>query len=480
MREKTKVMLIDPPGYGGLAIGRILGSFGTNKADQVWPPYDLQAFAGYCEKNGLDFRILDANNTKMNYLQVEKEIRRYSPDWVIYMTCFPNFYMDAKTATAAKKVSRKIKTACMSLSIMSVEEPMKKMQEIKDLDFMPWGEPEITLMKLIKGENPGKIRGLYYRDKNGKAKFTDGVAEIVRNLDELGIPVHSALPFKIYKCPLSIRLPMTIVNCSRGCVNACVHCQAGNFHGMLRYRSVDSVLKELDRVKKLGIKEIKFYDCALPADHKFMKELCIKMIERKYNFTWNCNARAENITEDILGLMKKAGCHTIAIGCESFDAEILRRMKKNETPEELERAVRLVKKSGMRVLMYMVFGLEGETEESMMKNYRFARKMKPEFVTFGIVVPAPGTPFHRMVKEKGYLIDKKLELQDANFLPTYSFPNLTPEKIHEFARWAYRTYYLRPSYVLMRLRKLRTLTELKMNITNGISVIKRYYLEEIR
>jgi radical SAM superfamily enzyme YgiQ (UPF0313 family) len=478
--QKKKVMLIDPPGYEGIAIGRILGSFGTNKADQVWPPYDLQSFAGYCKKNGHVFKILDANNLKMSYENVKEEIKKYDPDWVIYLTCFPNFYMDAATAIATKQVSKKIKTACMSLSIFSVESPLKKMTELPDLDYMPWGEPEIVLMKLINGVSAAKITGLYYKDKNGKVRFTGGESERVLNLDDLGVPVHEALPYNIYKCPLSIRLPMTIVNCSRGCINRCVHCQAGNFHRPLRYRSVKNVLKELDEIKSLGIKEIKFYDCSLPANPHFLHELCQKMIERKYNFSWNCNARAEHIREDFLKLMKRAGCHTIAIGCESYDMNILKKMGKNESPEELERAVRLVKNSGMRVLMYMLFGLEGETEETMKKNYEFARKMKPEFVTFGVVVPAPGTPFHRMVKDKGYLIEKKLELQDANFLPAYSFPSLPAEKIHEFARKSYRGYYLRLAYILMRIRGLRSFTELKMNLTNALSVVKRYCFEEIK
>ena len=73
-------MLIDPPGFMGNAIGRILGSFGTNKADQAWPPYDLQIFAGYCAKNGHEHKILDANNLKLTYAGIEKEIKAYLPD----------------------------------------------------------------------------------------------------------------------------------------------------------------------------------------------------------------------------------------------------------------------------------------------------------------------------------------------------------------------------------------------------------------
>jgi radical SAM superfamily enzyme YgiQ (UPF0313 family) len=278
---------------------------------------------------------------------------------------------------------------------------------------------------------------------------------------------------------MSLRLPMTIVNCSRGCVNQCVHCQS-IFQKPLRYRSIENVLKELDEIKRLGIKEIKFYDCSLPSNQYFVKELCRRMIEKKYNFTWNCNSRAESINEEVLKLMKKAGCHTIGIGCESSDDNILRNMGKNEDSHEIERAIKLIKKMKMRVLMYLTFGLEGETEKTMSKTFEFAKKLNPEFVTFGIVVPAPGTSFYNQLEKKGYLIKKELEFQDPNCLPSFHYPNLSPKKIHEFTRRAYGKYYFRPEYIFMRLKGLSSKTEFKMTLTNAIKVIKRYYIENIR
>ena len=130
--------------------------------------------------------------------------------------------------------------------------------------------------------------------------------------------------------------------------------------------------------------------------------------------------------------------------------------------------------------MYLTFGLPGETEKTMKNTFKFAKKMNPEFVTFGIVVPAPGTRFYDLVKEKGFLISKELKLQDPNALPAFAYPHLPPKKLHEFTRLAYRKYYIRLSYILMRLRGLRSLTELKSSFTNALSIIKRYYFEEIR
>jgi len=467
-----RVLLIDPPGIEGLPVGRVLGSFGINKADQLWPPYDLQVFAGYLKRFGHDFRIIDANNLKLTLQDIRKEIVNFRPDWVIYLTCFQTFELDARIAKLAKEISNNIKTSCMSLSIFSVEEPEEAIARHPYLDYLLWGEPEVPLMRLINGEVPMNVKGIYFRE--GERVFFTGEAERIKDLDELGIPVHEGMPFHIYRCPLAKRRPLTIVNCSRGCINWCIHCQAGAFQRPIRYRSVESVMEELRQVNTLGIREIKFYDCSLPTKRNFAIELSENMLKEGLRFTWHCNARADRIDKELLKVMKRAGCHTISIGCESANDEILRNMRKNETVEQIESAVRLVKESGMRVLMYFTFGLPGETEETMKKTYEFVRRLMPDYVTFGIVVPAPGTPFYMELKERGYLVPKELHWQDPTALPSFNYPHLSRERIYEFARESYRRYYFSAPYILKRLFSITTLDEFLSSFSNALSIMKRY------
>ncbi len=467
-----KVLLIDPPGIDGNPVGRVLGSFGINKADQAWPPYDLQIFGGYLRKNGYEFRIIDANNLKLLPDTLKKEIDSYRPDWVIYLTCFQTFELDSFVARITKEISPEIKTACISLSIFSIEDPVDCLNRHPYLDYIIWSEPEISLMNLIKGKDPRDVKGIYYRS-NGDVLFT-GDGERVLNLDELGIPVHDGLPFHIYRCPLAKRRPMTIVNCSRGCINSCVHCQAGTFQKPLRYRSVDSVMEELGDIRRIGIKEVKFYDCSLPTRKDFVIGLCEEMLRKGFGFTWHCNARADRVDKEILSVMRRAGCHTISIGAESADPVILKNMRKNETLEEIEYAVRMVKESGMRVLMYLTFGLEGETHETMERTFRFVKRLMPDYVTFGIVVPAPGTPFYKKLRDKGYLVLRDAHLNDPTLLPAFNYPHLSGEDILVFTRSAYRRYYLSPGYIIKRLFSIRTFDEFISSVSNGIAVLKRY------
>ncbi len=393
---------------------------------------------------------------------------------VVYLTCFQTFELDSSIARITKKINPEIKTACISLSIFSIEDPEDCLIRHPYLDYIIWSEPEKPLMELIKGINPLEVKGIYCRS-NGDIFFT-GEGERVKDLDELGVPVHDGLPFYLYRCPLARRRPMTIVNCSRGCINSCVHCQAGTFQKPLRYRSVDSVVEEMRDIRRLGIKEIKFYDCSLPTRGDFVIKLCEEMLRERFDFTWHCNARADRINREILSIMKRAGCHNISIGAESADPFILKNMRKNETLEEIEHAVRMVKESGMRVLMYLTFGLDGETHESMERTFRFVRRLMPDYVTFGIVVPAPGTPFYKHLRDKGYLILRDTHLNDPTLLPVFNYPHLSGEDIFIFTRSAYRRYYLSPGYIIKRLFSIRTLDEFLSSISNGIAVLKRYVM----
>ncbi|MDY6864317.1 MAG: radical SAM protein, partial [Thermodesulfobacteriota bacterium] len=161
----------------------------------------------------------------------------------------------------------------------------------------------------------------------------------------------------------------------------------------------------------------------------------------------------------------------------SASAHILKNMNKNETPEEIERAINLVKENKMRVFLYLTFGLPGETKETMNKTYHFIKKIQPDFVTFGIVVPAPDTPFYEYLKKRGCLLEKDLPLNDPNALPAFNYPHLSGEEILKFSRSSYRTFYLNPKFILRRITHLNSYTEFYMYIKNAIAILRRYIFE---
>src|SRR3989304_3761909 len=144
--------------------------------------------------------------------------------------------------------------------------------------------------------------------------------------------------------------------------------------------------------------------------------------------------------------MKKAGCHTIAIGMESVDPVVLKNIRKNITSEKVREAVSLIRNNGMDTIVFCVVGFPGETKKSIESTISFLKTLDTTFITLGIAVPAPGTDFYRYIEENNYLLSKDWNLYDPMKKPVFSYPSLTSDEIAYYSAHGLRQFYLRPAY----------------------------------
>lgn len=468
-----KILLVEPPSASRFGTLRILGSVGTLKADIAWPPYDLMILAGMFKKMKQEVKILDALNLHYNFKRMAQEISAYAPQCVIFTTTVPTMKNDCYTATVVKEINPKILTCAVNLSMPSCR--FDVLERFPDVDLVAYDEPELPLANLVINQlNPEGILGIAYR--KGDAIKKNPPQPKPMDLDQFGIPLHGGLPLHIYHDPLMRERPMTIVNCSRGCKGICNHCLS-IFQRPLRYRSVENVIEELRILRGLKVKEIKFFDCGLTNDLVWAKNFFETILKNNFKFSWNCNARADCLPLELLRLMKQSGCHTVAIGSESANDRILSRMKKNLNHEDIALAVERCRKIGMRSLLYFTFGLIGETEETMKESLKFALRVRPDFVTFGIVIPIYGTEFYEYLKQNNYLLTDDESVYDTSRLPPYSYPLLSNQKIYQFSKYAYHCFYLRPDYIFYRLKNIKNWNEIFLNLRNLSALLKRLLLK---
>jgi len=473
-KEKNKILLIEPPSSYQYGTVRILGSMGSYKTDMAWPPYDLMIIGGYFKTKNINFEIIDANAYKITLEGIKKIIFERNPEMVIFNVTVPTLDSDMRIAGIVKEISPKIFTAAFNLSIKSCR--VNVLEKYKDLDFLVYSEPELPLYELILNQYcPIGVRGIHYREKDLVKKNEEYPKPV--NLDIFGIPAQENLSFDVYRDPLIKQRPMTIVNCSRGCSGICDHCLS-IFQRPLRYRSVENVIEELDKVKSLSINEIKFFDCGLTNNIEWADSLFEKMIKKNYNFSWNCNSRADCLPSDTLKLMKKSGCHTISIGSESANQQILNRMNKRIKVEQVKATVKNVRKVGIAPMLYFTFGLPGENKDTIRESIEFAKAMNPDIVTFGIAVPVYGTPFYDYLEKNGYLMNLNDKVYDPNNLPPYSYPGLSSQEIYDMSRQAYRQFYMRFSYIIGRLFRIRNFKDFENNWLNFRAFLQRYVCRE--
>ncbi len=108
-------------------------------------------------------------------------------------------------------------------------------------------------------------------------------------------------------------------------------------------------------------------------------------------FCWTCNTRPDAVDEERLEWMKRAGCAAVAVGIESGNPRMLKKMQKAFTVEEVKAAVKMIKSADLISSGQFMFGLPTETEAEMWDTVRLADELECESVMLSVATPLPAT-----------------------------------------------------------------------------------------
>lgn len=471
----ARILLIEPAVETREKVMRLLASCGSNKANWRFPPLDLMGIAGLFRRHGIeDCEILDALNLGLSHRETQARIVAARPEIVIFTFTVFTASNDMKVATLAKRVSPAIKTLAVNMAAESY--PGSVLEDFPDVDFLAYHDPELPALDLVRGGyRPAGVKGIYYRDGGRVIKNPERVLE---NLDDIGIPAHDKVPLRIYRSPYQRRSPMSATAFSRGCVNMCSHCIGARYLNPLRLRSHESILEELRFLESLGVRELRLFDGEINCDPAWAEELFSRWLSAGIDIAFSCNLRADRVGPRLLRAMARAGCHLVSIGFDSTSQEILDGMNKNETVEQILEAAALIRRYGLRLTTFTTFGHRGETRETMRRTAAAIRSLEPDLASFSIAVPVAGTAFHAYLRENRFLDETApLAAYDPNLPPVYSYPHLSSGEMYDGAMRAYRSFYLRPSYLLRRLVRTHRLLE---DLKDMAFVIRRYLFEPLR
>lgn len=448
---------------------RQFGSIGTYKADIAYPPIDLLKIAGYLRERGIASRVYDANTLKCTYADVRAVIEKERPRLVVFTTSTTALMSDLETARTAKQVSRDIITVTFGAHVKG--DPVGTLELEPALDAGIYQDAEMCVRQIAEtGFSLDRVGGIYRRQ--GERILRNDPHALVESLDEYGIAAHDMIDPSLYHDPLSRKSPLTITYSQTGCVNECSYCMS-QLYKPLRTRTVPHFLKELRFIKKLGFQEVFFIDCGITNNHAWAREFLDGLIGENIGLSWWGLSRADRLTEDLLKRMKESGCHSVGVGVESANAQIIRNVNKKVDLAQVLKVVGWAHHLGMRVLLYFQFGLPGETLASMRESLHFAMRSNADLVTFGIATPVPGTRFYEYIKERDLFITRDWRRFDPALPPVFNYPDLKSEDIYAFSRKAYRSFYLRPSFILRRFVQQRSFKDLRNNWENFMGLLSR-------
>jgi len=211
----------------------------------------------------------------------------------------------------------------------------------------------------------------------------------------------------------------------------------------MRHRSVASVIDEVIFLKHnypfntLYISD----DELLYNGKKWMEELCTAFIEKGLNVRWTCNARVDHIEENLIRLMKKAGCYAIAIGVESGSDVILKYMRKGYTSGQIDKAFEICRRNKMITTSNFMIGTPGETKETLQSSIDLLRRIRPNLVRCSITTPTPGCDLYVQLKKENRINIKHLSDFDRWAAYPIRLDNISKEDIQTAMKTLLNVFY---------------------------------------
>ncbi len=274
-----------------------------------------------------------------------------------------------------------------------------------DIDYAVRGEGEQTMLELVeclsRGGDPGCVEGISY--------VRDGVVvhnrprQPIRDLDSIPFPaLESLINLSTYR-PIDLGVVMT----SRGCPYSCSYCGVATIWGHeTRFRSVDNVITEIVMLKeKYGVSYFSFRDASFTLDRRRVLRLCNRLIETGLDMEWECLTRCDLLDSEVIDAMKRSGCAAVRVGIESGSERLQREMRRSTDLARVREAARLLHEHEMHWTAYFMFGVPGETRDTIEDSLRLIREINPCFVTVARYSPIPGTEMCRELQRTGLIPD---------------------------------------------------------------------------
>lgn len=175
----------------------------------------------------------------------------------------------------------------------------------------------------------------------------------------------------------------------------------------VRFRSIKNVMQEIKYLKGThGVTNITFMDDSFTVNKARVKDFCTALLDEHMDITWSCLTRVNVITDDMIRIMKKAGCTKVDIGIESGNQRVLKLIHKDITLDEVRQAVRILRKNNMFWAGFFMFGFPTETEQEMLDTLGFLKELCPDWANISIFTPYPGTPLFDLARQKGMIPER--------------------------------------------------------------------------
>jgi len=465
------IVLINPPGADIYIRDYYCSKI--SKTGEVYFPLDLIYQSAYfTDKNKFNCiaidciaENLDVSNTIARLKKINKPI-----DYMIALSASVSFLEDKLFFEKIKEQFPNIKifvSADYALDLKLLKENIIAAVDGYLLDFT-----SADIYEYIGDNNLANLTDLLIAEKLKDINFELGNRKKIIKNYSMPQPQHFLFDTKKYRYPFNRFGYCRGLLASFGCPYNCSYCVSARLP--YKIRALDEILTEIENIRSYNINELHFDDQTFLTEHSQDNAIAIAnhLIKTNYRGGWVCFLRADYYDFETLKLFKQSGLHTVMVGVETENTDILNLQNKKISKRKINRFFEDCYKLDIDICATFMLGFPGETKKSMYATINTAIKLSPMYAAFNTVVAKPATTLREKEFKKNNIENTILNI-DQN-LAKETFKDVDFEILNSARSAAYQSFYLRFSYFWRRFKRLNSFFMFKQNFKIFLWLIRKF------
>lgn len=436
----------------------------------VEPPFWAALTAGFLRKHGFKVDILDASVRNLDHDETVQLMAERGARWNAVLVYSQQANTCAPIMTGVGQLCRLFKQKHPDRPLVLTgwhpsALPERTLRE-EACDLLVQGEAFHALRDLLRGVALEQIPGMWWREQEQIRhnappptikNLSEELDEVAWDLLPLAGGQYRAFNWMTLQS-LETRNHYASLFTSLGCPYQCNFCAIHATFGerKIRYWSPEWSLRQMETLsRQYGVKHINLIDELFVFDPNHYLPIAQGLIDRKLDLNFCAFARVDRVdamSAEELRLLKKAGFNWLKLGIESASSEVLTRAHKGRyTKETVRRVVGKIHAAGIDLCANYMFGLPGDTWDSMQETLNLAFELNCAFPSFFCAMAPPGSDLYNDALAQGIPLPEQwvgFAQQGYDFLPLPT-EQLSAADVLRFRDYAFDAYFKSPRYLQM-------------------------------
>lgn len=415
----------------------------SQKYSAIETPTWSLLLAQSCRSKGFGVAILDCNAERLADAQAMQSIRDIHPRLVCFVIYGQNPNSGTTNMAGGIRLCAELKKSYPEYTTCFVGPHVSALPEkvlaYSFIDIVLLNEGVYALHDLLRSDlnkDLSKIKGIGYKEE-GIIAINPPMPVVPENKMDADLPGYAwdLLPYD--KKPLDLyrshfwhadydyakRTPFAAIYTSLGCPFKCDFCMINIINRMdgregisaadssrIRCWSPDFILKEFDKLVKMGVQTIRISDEMFFLNPGHFEPLLKGLLVRDYDLRLWSYARVDTINHAYLNLFRQAGMKWLALGVETGNAMIRKELSKDKISDiEIKNISTIIDEHGINVAANYIFGLPEDNYETMQQTFNLACELNTPFANFYTCMALPGSPLYFKAIKNGWKLPDSYE-----------------------------------------------------------------------